>query len=107
MSKDTMLGQMASMQEYFDRSTRALEETDSGFAPKPEMYTVAQLVAHVAQTVDWFIQGAFAAAGFDLDFERMDKEVRAVESLGNARTWMVRACAAAKAAVESKSEAAW
>jgi uncharacterized damage-inducible protein DinB len=107
MLKDELLSQVSAMKEYFDRSTRALEEADSGFAPKAEMYTVAQLVAHVAQTVDWFVQGAFAAQGFDLDFERMDKDVRAVTSLASARAWMDRACAAAKAAIESKDEAAW
>ena len=63
MSKDAMLGQLATMKEFFDRSTRVLEEKDSGFAPKEGMYTVSQLVAHVAQTVDWFFQGAFAAGG--------------------------------------------
>jgi uncharacterized damage-inducible protein DinB len=107
VSKEMMLGVVSSMKEYFDRSTRALEEPDSGFAPKAEMYTVAQLVAHVAQTVDWFVQGAFAAGGFDLEFERMDKEVRAVTSLAAARAWMERACASAKTAIESKDEAAW
>ena len=107
MSKEMMLGQIASMQEYFDRSTRALEEADSGFAPKAEMFTVAQLVAHVAQTVEWFVQGAFAAGGFDLDFERMDKEVRGGASLAAARTRMERACAAAKTAIEANTEAAW
>ena len=107
MSKEMMLGVVASMKEYFDRSTRALEEPDSGFAPKADMYTAAQLVAHVAQTVDWFVQGAFAAGGFDLDFERMDKEVRAVTSLAAARAWMERACAAAVTAIQSKDEAAW
>jgi uncharacterized damage-inducible protein DinB len=107
MSKEMMLGQLASMEEYFNRSTRALDEADSAFAPKPDMYTAAQLVAHVAQTVDWFVQGAFAPAGFDLDFERMDKEIRAVASLGAGRAWLERACAAAKAAIESRTEADW
>ena len=107
MSKEMMLGVVASMKEYFDRSTRALDEADSGFAPKAEMYTAAQLVAHVAQTVDWFVQGAFAAQGFDMDFERMDKDVRAVTSLAVARAWMERACAAANTVIDSKDEAAW
>jgi len=39
------------MKQFFDRSTRCLEEADSSFAPKPEMFTVAAQVAHVAQTV--------------------------------------------------------
>lgn len=107
MLKDVLLAQVSATKEYFDRSTRALEEADSGFAPKPDMYTVAQMVAHVAQTVDWFVEGALSPKGFDLDFERMDKGVRAVTSLAAARAWMDRACAAAVAAIESREEAFW
>jgi len=95
------------MQDYFDRSTRVLEEGNSTFAPQAGMFTVAQQVAHVAQTIDWFIEGAFAPAGFNMDFATLDANVRAVSSLGAARDWMVRACAAAKAAVAAHSDAEW
>ena len=107
MAKQELVGQIEAMKEYFDRSTRALEEQDSGFAPQKDMYTAAQLVAHVAQTVDWFVQGAFAAGGFDLDFEKMDKEVRGVTSLSAARAWLDKACDGAKAAIDANSDAAW
>ena len=107
MAKEALLGQLAAMQEYFDRSTRVLEEADSGFVPREGMYTAAQLVAHVAQTIEWFLQGAFAAGGFDLDFERMDKEVRATTSLLAARAWMDSVCREAQAAVRSHSDAEW
>ena len=107
MANEALLGQLAAMQEYFDRSTRVLEEGDSGFAPREGMYTAAQLVAHVAQTVDWFVQGAFAPAGFDTDFERLDKEVRGMTSLASARAWMERACVGAKEVVEANTVRAW
>ena len=107
MTKAALLGQLAQMKDFFDRSTRALEEADSGFAPKEGMFTVAQVVAHVAHTVDWFVQGAFAAGGFDMDFEAMDKAARAVTSLGDAREWMEQACIRTKAAIEANSEQAW
>ena len=107
MANEALLGQLAAMQEYFDRSTRVLEEGDSGFAPREGMYTAAQLVAHVAQTIDWFVQGAFAPGGFDTDFERLDKEVRGVTSLAAARAWIERACAAAKTVVEANTVRAW
>jgi len=77
--------QLASIKEFFDRSTRELSEEDSAFAPAPGMYTAAQQVAHAAQTVDWFLDGAFAKAGFSMDFEGLDKEVRKVSSLKKAR----------------------
>jgi hypothetical protein len=36
---------------------------------------VAQQVAHAAQTLDWFVEGASKDAGFDLDFEKHAKSV--------------------------------
>ncbi len=107
MIKEKLLVELKSMKEYFDRSTMVLEEADSAFAPKEGMFTVAQQAAHVAQTVDWFVQGAFAADGFDLNFESLDKKVRAVTSLNSARDWMARACAAAKKAIETHGEDEW
>jgi uncharacterized damage-inducible protein DinB len=107
MSKEAMLGELGAVKEYFDRSTRVLEEADSAFAPKEGMFTAAQQVAHAAHTIDWFIQGVFAANGFDLDFERMDREVRSVTSLGAARAWMEKACGDAKAAIEEHTEGEW
>jgi uncharacterized damage-inducible protein DinB len=107
MIKEEMQRDLTAMKEYFDRSTRVLEESGSGFAPKGGMFTTSQLVAHVAQTVDWFIQGAFNEDGFDLEFERMDKEVREVVSLTAARGWLARAFAAAAKALQDHSEAEW
>ncbi|HZT32689.1 MAG TPA: DinB family protein [Bryobacteraceae bacterium] len=107
MTKQQMLGQLAAMKEYFDRSTRVLEEADSTFAPAEGMFTAAQQVAHVAQTVEWFIAGVLAADGFDMDFERLDREVRQVTSLAAARAWMERACAAAQAEVAARREEEW
>ncbi|MBM3757191.1 MAG: hypothetical protein FJW38_24810 [Acidobacteria bacterium] len=58
------VGQIAAAQEYFNRSTRSLTEPLSGYAPSEGMFTATQQVAHVAQTVEWFIEGAFRAEGF-------------------------------------------
>ncbi len=107
MSKQKMLAELAAMKEYFDRSTRVLTEADSSFAPKEGMFTAAQLTAHVAQTVDWFFHGAFAAGGFDLDFEQMNKKVLAVTSLDSARKWMDQACTAANTAIETRTDLEW
>jgi uncharacterized damage-inducible protein DinB len=98
-------GQIAAAQEYFNRSTRSLTEQLSGFAPSAGMFTVAQQVAHVAQTVEWFIEGAFRPEGFNMDFEAMDAEVRRVTSLAEAREWLGRAFAAALRTVAAKSDA--
>jgi uncharacterized damage-inducible protein DinB len=107
MIKQGLHGQLAAMKEYFDRSTRVLEEADSNFTPKDGMFTTAQHVAHAAQTIDWFMAGGFAPGGFSMEFESMDKEVRAVKSLAAARAWMDRACAAAGATIDAHSDEEW
>lgn len=83
--------------EYFNRSTGALKEEHSAFAPAPGMFTAAAMVAHVAQTVDWFFNGAFAEEGFNMNFEQMDEDVRACTSLTAARAWFNAATDRAKA----------
>lgn len=77
--------QLLASKEFFERSTKVLDETDSGFRPRDGMMTVAQHVAHTAQTLDWFIEGASRREGFDLDFETQAKALEAVTSLAAAR----------------------
>jgi len=79
----------------FDRSTACLEEEDSAFAPVDGTFTVAQHVAHVAQTIDWFLEGAFRPEGFDVDFAAHQAEIGKVTSLATAREWLDRSTARA------------
>lgn len=101
---DTELArQLLASKEFFDRSTRVLEEADSGFRPNEAMMTAAQQVAHTAQTVDWFIEGVARPEGFSLDFDRLMKELEAVTSLAAARSMLDTAFANAVAFVRSKT----
>jgi uncharacterized damage-inducible protein DinB len=102
-----MHGLTDSIKEFFDRSTRELTEADSGFAPKEGMFTAAQQVAHVAQTFEWFVGGAFAPEGFSMDWEGMEKQVRAATSLAEARAWLDRAVASTKASIDAHTEEEW
>jgi uncharacterized damage-inducible protein DinB len=77
--------QLVTSQDFFNRSTRILTEEDSQFRPKEGMMTVAQQVAHTAQTLDWFIEGISRPEGFDLDFEKHAKDLEALTSLAAAR----------------------
>ncbi|HSU66296.1 MAG TPA: DinB family protein [Tepidisphaeraceae bacterium] len=77
--------QLVASKDFFDRSTRVLEESDSNFHPKDGMMTVAQQVAHAAQTLDWFIEGATRPEGFDLDFQAHAAALAKVTSLAAAR----------------------
>jgi len=99
------VGELAVTQDFFNRSTRELTETLSGYAPAPGMMTVAQMVAHVAQTIDWFVEGAFRPEGFDMDFEAAMKATNAVESLADARAWFEKAVASATSTLGEKSDA--
>lgn len=97
--------ELENAREFFDRSTGKLTEEHSTFAPAAGMMTVAQHVAHVAQTIDWFLAGAFRPQGFDLDFEGQARVVMGCTSLAAARAWFEKAVEAAKKAVAEKSDA--
>lgn len=90
-------------QKFFNTSTAVFDEPDANFAPRPGMFTVAQHIAHAAQTVRWFIEGAFSPTGMTMDFEGMEKEVRQVKSLCAARKDFNDACDCAIQIVDSKS----
>jgi len=84
MTPEEIVIQLQNTRDFFNRSTRLLQEEHSAFVPKEGLYTVAGQVAHVAQTIDWFFNSAFGA-DWNTDWEGLDKEVRAVTSLAQAR----------------------
>ncbi len=85
MANEQYCGWISKMQEFFNRSTSALDEADSAFAPAEGMYTAAQQVAHVADTINWFIEGGLEHKPWNMDFEALDRQVRTVTSLAAAR----------------------
>jgi uncharacterized damage-inducible protein DinB len=95
--------QLLASKDFFDRSTRVLEEADSGFRPREGMMTVAQQIAHTAQTLEWFVDGATSPAGFDLDFAKHAQAVETVTSLAAARAYLESAYAKAIQFVRSLS----
>jgi uncharacterized damage-inducible protein DinB len=99
------LAELNSAHEFFNRSTRHLTEAQSTFAPAEGMMTAAQQVAHVAHTIDWFLEGAFRPEGFDQNWEEQAKVVAGCTSLEKARAWFERAVAAARAKVEPLGDA--
>ena len=99
------VAELSSAHEFFNRSTRNLSEAHSSVMPAEGMMTAAQQVAHTAQTVEWFIEGAFRPEGFDLDFEGLAKGVQACTSLAAARDWLERAMATAKQRVATLTDA--
>ncbi len=98
------IAELRSAHEFFTRSTRNLTEAHSTFAPADGMMTAAQQVAHVAHTIDWFVQGAFRPEGFDQNWEEQARVVGGYTSLEQARAWFERAIAQAIAKVEALSD---
>lgn len=90
--------------QFFSRTCSVFQEEDSGYAPTPGQFTVAQQVAHVAQTIDWFMEGGFRDEGFDLDFAAHHAAVREVKSLQDALALLVRAVDGAAASLKEKSQ---
>jgi uncharacterized damage-inducible protein DinB len=101
IDKTPLLQDLRSARQFFATSTDCLTEEDSQFAPVPGTWTVAQQVTHVAQTVEWFTEGAFRPEGFDLDFEKHAAEVAGARSLTEARARLARAFGHALAAFEA------
>src|SRR5271157_2865389 len=95
--------QLVASQDFFERSTRVLDEADSGFRPREGMMTVAQVFAHTAQTLDWFIEGVARPEGFDLDFEKHAAALEGVTSLTTARQMLETAYANAIHFLRSRS----
>lgn len=88
---------------FFNRTTRCLAEADSGFRASPETMTVAQQMAHVAQTIDWIREGAFEDR-WDMDFEKGMVITNAVTSLTAARRELDAAWERMQARVEASSD---
>ena len=100
MDSQSLVNQLRAGVQFFNKSTEWLAEEDEGFVPIEGMFTACQQVAHVAQTIDWFVAGAFGA-GWDMDFAGHEASVREVTRLADARDWLERAVENAVGVLES------
>ena len=93
MLKKMLVSELQGSREFFERSSRCLTEEDSEFRPGEGLFTVAHQMAHVAQTIDWFLEGASRPEGFDLDFEKHSAALQQTRSVAAAREWVQRSYA--------------
>ena len=98
-----LVKELESTLKFFNTTLSIFEPADAGFAPRPELYTVAGHVAHVADSVDWFIEGRFGE-GWNMEFEALIAKARAVDSLDEAKAWLDRAFANAVVVVGAASD---
>ncbi len=98
-----LVKELESTQKFFKTTLSIFESDDAGFAPYPELYTVAGHVAHTADTIDWFIEGGLGA-GWDMELEASIAKAKAVTSLQEAVEWLDRSFVNAKAVVGEASD---
>ena len=103
MTKQELINQLLASKTFLDKSTDVLTEEDSSVTPVEGMMTAAQQIAHIAQTVDWFMTGVFED-NFDMNFEESAKEIMAVTSLDAARDWLQRSYDSAVETIGSKTD---
>lgn len=89
--------------KFFNSTISVFGEADSGYAPQPELYSVAGHVAHTADTVDWFVEGAFGS-GWNMDFEAEVAKSKAVKSLAEAKERLQQAFANAAAVIGAATD---
>ncbi len=104
MIKEGLIAELKTVKEFFNRSTSCLDEQDSMFAPKEDLFTVAGHVAHAAQSIDWFIEGMFDSKGFDMNFDAHIQETLDCKSLSTARDWFEKSIVNAIEILKEKSD---
>ena len=98
-----LIRQLEGARKLFGTTTSVFDAMDAGFAPEPILYSVAGHIAHAADSIDWFMEGAFGD-GWDMNFEELIARARAVTALEEATAWMDRAFQNAVDVVSQASE---
>ncbi|MBK6493691.1 MAG: DinB family protein [Gemmatimonadales bacterium] len=98
-----LVAQLESTRKFFGTTTSIFEEADAGYSPTAEMYTVAGQVAHAADTLDWFVDGALGK-GWDMDFEASIARAKTPRTLAEAREMLDRAFSRAISVVGAASD---
>jgi len=107
MANEAQQASLASTRAFFEKTIACFEPRDGTFRPQEGLFTVAQHIAHSAQVVEWFLEGAFRPKGMSADFAAMEAEVRAVEGLEDARRWWQSALDEALESVAQTAPEAW
>ncbi|MCF8412152.1 MAG: DinB family protein [Melioribacteraceae bacterium] len=74
--KEGLIQQLKTQETFFMNTISCFSENDSSFKPMDEMYTVAEHIGHAAETIDWFLEGAFGSKGFDMNFENYEERMK-------------------------------
>jgi uncharacterized damage-inducible protein DinB len=103
-NRDALIGELEATRQFFLNTLACLDEGDSGFAPREGMYTVAAHVYHAADSVEWFVEGAFGK-GWDMEFEASIRKAKEATSLEQAKRYLDEAFAKARQAIAGATDA--
>src|SRR4030042_6491209 len=101
MIRKEILKELIGMEHFFLNTIECFTEEDSKFAPTGNNLTVAEQIAHAAQTIEWFASAVFITGIFDMDFEKFDADVKKVKTVSEAKAWFKDAIDKTKKAVAS------
>ncbi|MEE9312525.1 MAG: tyrosine-type recombinase/integrase [Planctomycetota bacterium] len=103
--KESVLAKLASSLAYLKTSVSIFTEKDSIFRPDDEMFTVAQHIAHVAITLDRYMEPLIGGEGFDTDLDGLAQRARGVVSLNTAMHMVEKAYSGAIRFISDQDEA--
>lgn len=107
MLTESFIPALQNQRNFFLKTVSCLTEEHAAYKPQEEMLSVARQVAHAANTVDWFVEGAFAEKGLAEDWENQAAREAAVTSLAEALAWFNAAYDRAAAAVRAHDWEEW
>lgn len=104
MIKESLVMKLETSRTFFKNVMTCFSEEDSSFAPKDDMFTVSQQIAHTALTVDWFMEPLATEAGFNMDFESLTRRSKEVTSFDTALQMLDKSYDDAIALIGGKDE---
>ena len=107
MANEAQIEGLKTTRAYFEKTLSCFGDGHAKFAPKDGMFTVAQQIAHAAQTLEWFMEGAFRPQGMDPDFAAHEAEVRLIQEMEDAMAWWNSAWEEAILSVGNTAPEAW
>lgn len=90
MLSTQLITTLEATRKFFNTTTSCFESQDADFTPQPGMFSVAGQIAHTADSIEWFMEGALGK-GWDMDFEGSIARARQVKTLEEARVALERA----------------
>lgn len=103
--KEGLVKELQTIEDFFLRSINCLKEEDSEFVPTEGTLVAAHQIAHVASTVDWFLDAMKSPEGFDMDFEKHWTDIQDCRSIAKAKEWFVNSMSRARELINSMSDA--